>query len=411
MAVETSSFPVQDTALVRSLAVQVREFAESDEVALRRQRWRDVNERRHPDRSPVWCRPAGVWSEILPREELECREELCRRVEYTFRQHLYKKWVGDDHILEPWWGVPVVWRCSTEHIWGLPVHRSLGTTPYGGFKYDHPVKTMDDYDKITVPSFTPDWEETERRAAQMSHLLGEAMPVRIVGSPPLSPQLSVYLEQLRGMVPMMEDMALRPERIHRTMAKLTEGVFAAQRAAEQAEALTTNHHQPMFCSDPVHGGSESQPCRLHQMWTAANSQEFEQVSPAMQEEFLLSYQNLLFKQFGAVQYGCCENLTQKIQIVLQVPNLRIFVVSFWTDLGKVIEACAKNVTIMWRQSAAQVTLPEDLSEHRKHLEKGLSLLKGHPYQVVLRELETLQDRPSRLRDWARLAVEMAGKFA
>jgi hypothetical protein len=58
-----------------------------------------------------------------------------------------------------------------------------------------------------------------------------------------------------------------------------------------------------------------------------------------------------------------------------------------------------------------VTLPETLDEHRRHLEAGLRCLRGCHYQIVLRELETLKGRPDRLRDWARLAIDLAGKYA
>ncbi len=387
------------------------ELACSDEYEARRKRWRDVNERRRPDRAPVWCRPAGVWSEILPQDALECTDSFCRGAEYAFRQHLYKDWVGDDHIVEPWWGVGAVWRCSSEHTWGLPTHVSVGTTDLGGFRYYHPIETPDDYQRITVPDFAYDRAETQRRASRMQDLLGDAMPVRITGQPPLGPQLSVHLEQLRGMAPMMEDIAFRPHLIHRAMAKLTEGVLRAQRAAEEAGVLTTNHHEPMFCSDPLNDPPAEGPAKLHNLWVAANSQEFDQVSPPMQDEFLLSYQKVLFQQFGAVQYGCCENLTTKTDIVLRIPHLRIFVCSFWTDLDRVIEACSRRHTIMWRQSSAQVTLPDTLDEHRRHLESGLKRLQGHHYQVVLRELETLRGRPQRLREWAQLAIEMAERYA
>ncbi len=406
-----SNWPTKDVSLVRELAARVRALASSDEYEARRQRWRDVNERRRPDRAPVWCRPAGVWPEIIADDALECSHPLCRQAELILRRDLYKDWVGDDHIMAPWWNVGAVWQRDQEHTWGVPTHVSTGATDLGGFRYHHPIETPQDYERIRIPTFAYDREATERIASRMTDLLGEAMPVRITGSPPLGPQLSVYLEQLRGMGPMMEDMAFRPELVHRAMAKLTEAVLRAQRAAEDAGILTTNHHEPMFCSDPLNDPPYERPAQLHNLWVAANSQEFDQVSPPMQEEFLLSYQKVLFQQFGATQYGCCENLTTKTDIVLRIPNLRIFVSSFWTDLDTVIEACGKDYTIMWRQSSTQVTMPEDLEEHRRHLEAGLMRLQGHCYQVVLRELETLFGRPERLRDWAKLAIGIAEQYA
>lgn len=403
--------PPRDVAEVRRLAEQVMALATSPRYAERRRRWRDANERRQPDRAPVWCRPAGAWQEILPPTALQCADPLCRRLEYALRQHLHKDWIGDDHILEPYWPVPAVFRHDGEHLWGLPTHQSLGTTPDGGFSYYHPVETPADYARITVPEFTYDAAATAAAADRAREVLGDVMPVRITGSPPVGPHQGTYLEQLRGMQPMMEDMILYPDLVHQAMATFTEAALRAQRVAQNAGVLTPNHNEPMTCSDPLGGPPGSGPVVLRQLWTSANSQEFDLVSPEMQEEFLLSYQKVVFAHYGAVQYGCCESLTSKIPIVLRIPNLRLFVCSFWSDLEKVIEGCAGRCTIMWRQSAAQVTVNATLDEHRRHLEAGLQRLRGQPYQVVLRELQTLHGRPDRLRDWARLAIGLAEKYA
>ncbi len=404
-------YSVGDRDRVRDLARQVFELAASDEYEARRRRWRDVNERRTPDRAPVWCRPAGVWRELLPPSALECTDPLCRSVEYTLRQHLYKHWVGDDHLVEPWWGVGAAWDCDAPYAWGLPTGQQVESTDLGGFRYDPPIKSEEDYERLTVPTFTYNHSRTEDALSQMSDLLGDAMPVQLVCTPPLGPILGTYLDQLRGMAPMLNDLAFRPDLVHRAMAKLTEGVLRALRVAEDTGLLTTNHHEPMFCSDPVNGVPPDGKVRLRNLWTAANSQEFQEVSPRMQEEFLLNYQTPIFQQFGAVQYGCCEDLTRKIDIVLRIPNLRVFVSSAWTDLDKVIEACGTRYTIMWRQSAAAVVFPDDLEPIRRHLDEGLRRLQGHHYQIVLREVETLQGHPNRIREWAQLAIELAGRYA
>ena len=401
----------RDLTIVRDLARQCVELASSDDYEARRQRWRDVNELRKPDRAPVWCRPSRVWKDIIPQESLECTDPLCRSVEYTFRQHVYKDWVGDDHIFEPWWGVGAAWDCDSEHTWGVYIPPQAAATEVGGFRYDPPIEDPEDYDNITVPTYSYNAERTERSVSQMQDLLSNAMEVRLQCRPPLGPQLGTYYYYLRNMAPMTEDMAFRPERVHRATAKLTEGVLRACRVAEETGLLTPNHHEPMFCSDPVNRSPEEGEVRLHNLWVAANSQEFDHIGPAMQEEFLLSYQKVIFQQFGRTQYGCCEDLSNKIDIVLGIPNLRILVCSAWTDLDKVIEACGNDYTIMWRQPSTDVVMPEDTAPIRKHLEQGLRKLQGHYYQVVLRELETLFGRPERLREWARIGIELAEKYA
>jgi hypothetical protein len=403
-------FPESDVKRVRTLAGEMMKHAQSDEFERRRQRWRDANSRRKPDRAPVWCGMAGVSRELFKPETLECSDPLCRQVEDAFRRRLYKCWVGDDEIFDPWWSVPVAWDCSTEYTFGLPTRVSTGSTAQGGFRYHHPIESVEDYAKITVPEFSYNRDKTEERLSQMADLLGDVMPVRMSGSPPLTPNHSVYLEQLRGMEAMLGDLAFRPELVHRALARITEAVLGALRVAEKAGVLTRNDTSPMTCSDPV-GELFDDRVGLNNMWCGANSQEFQMVSPAMQEEFLLNYQIPCLQQFGAVQYGCCEDLTQKIDIVRAIPNLRIFVCSYWTDIDKLITLCGDEYTIMWRQLSAHVMLPDDLDGVRKDLATGTQKLQGVPYQIILREVETLAGHPDRLKEWTELAISAAEEFA
>jgi hypothetical protein len=133
----------------------------------------------------------------------------------------------------------------------------------------------------------------------------------------------------------------------------------------------------------------------------------------MWEEFALQYQLPVLMRFGLVSYGCCDDLTDKIDGVLSIPNLRIFVSSAWTDLDKVIEKCGTRYTIMWRQKASDVVFAKDteLDRIQKHLEEGMRKLQGCYYQVVLRELQTLAGHPDRLHVWTRMAIEAAEKYA
>ena len=141
-----------------------------------------------------------------------------------------------------------------------------------------------------------------------------------------------------------------------------------------------------------------------------NSQEFDQVSPAMWDEFLLAYQRPIMARYGLVGYGCCEGLTHKIDGVLSIPNLRIFVCSAWTDLDTAIDRCGTDYVIMWRQKASDVVFPDAVSAIRRDLEEGMRRLEGCHVQIVLRELQTLAGHPDRLHVWAECAKEAAAKY-
>ena len=151
----------QDREIVRNLAQRVAELAASDEYEVRRKRWRDVNGLRKPDRAPVWCRPAGAWKEILPEDALQCQDPLCRGVERTLRQHLFKDEVGDDHIVEPWWGVGAVFDRDIPYTWGMRTGKLVASTSLGGWRYE-PSQHADGEGRLQacqrhVPCGPPRW--------------------------------------------------------------------------------------------------------------------------------------------------------------------------------------------------------------------------------------------------------------
>jgi hypothetical protein len=392
---------------VRDLARQVAEIAASEENARVRRRWRDVNALRKPDRPPVWCRPVGAWAELLPEDSLRCRDPRRRGVEREFRMTLLKRDIGDDSPVDGFYSVPAAFECDPPNIWGVDVKRHMPGEAGGAWAYDPPLRTDADFDRLRLPDFACNARHTEENLSRAHDLLNGILPVRLVCDAPLHSILCVYAAELRGLTPLMLDMADAPERVHRLMAHLRDGVLRAMRQVEATGLLTPNNTGPMTCSDPVGPPAPDGRVTFRSLWVMTNSQEFDQVSPRMWQEFLLDYQRPIVEQFGLAGYGCCENLTRKMDGVLSLPNLRIFVCSAWTDLAKVVERVGTDYVLMWRQKASDVVFPDDLAVIRRDLENGLRLLKGCRFQIVLRELQTLAGHPRRLHEWTRLAMEAA----
>ena len=171
-----SSPPVKEIHLVRELARKTMELASSDTYEARRRRWRDVNEGRRPDRAPVWCRPAGAWSEILPDSRLECEDPLCRGVERALRQHLYKDDVGDDHIVEPWWPVAAVFDCDTEYPWGVRTKHLVASTDAGDVFFLARNELNDS--EFTGPTFSNDKKTLFANIQSPGHVLAIQGPFR-----------------------------------------------------------------------------------------------------------------------------------------------------------------------------------------------------------------------------------------
>jgi hypothetical protein len=394
--------------LIRELARRVAGIAAAPEMALIRRRWRDVNALRRPDRAPVWCRPVAAWDELLPDSELRCADPWLRSLEREFRQALVKHDIGDDTPLDGCFEIPAAMRPEPANLWGLETGRHKPVGPGGAWGYDPPLREAADFDRLAMPRFSHDADETRRRLERASELLGDILPVKLACGAPLGATLGTEAADLMGLEPMMLNMAIEPEQVHRLMGHLRDAALAGMDAVEAAGLVTANNTGPMTESDPV-GPPAPADGRLSfaNCWCMANSQEFDQVSPAMWEEFCLAYQQPLFARFGLVGYGCCENLTRKIDGVLSIPNLRIFVCSAWSDLNAVLEKVGPQYCIMWRQKASDVVFTKDEAGLRRDLEAGCRRLAGRPYQIVLRELQTLAGHPDRLHVWTRLAIEAA----
>jgi len=398
---------------VRRLAWQVAEIAAGSENAEIKKRWRDVNALRKPDRAPVWCCPVGCWPELLPEESLACSDPYLRGFEREFRRILIKHEIGDDTPVESYWSVGASFDVDPPNVWGVDIKRRNPDAPGGSWAYDPPLKSEEDFDRLRMPVYTFNEARTNEALSRAHDLIGDILPVRLVCGPNVNATLETQAAELRGLAQIMEDMAARPELVHRLMAHVRDATLATMDQMEATGLLTFNGCGPMFESEPIGPKPADGRLTCANLWGHANNQEFDQVSPAMWKEFALDYQMPVLKRFGLVSYGCCDDLTHKIDGVLTIPNLRIFVSSAWTDLDKVIDKCDGRYAIMWRQKASEVvfTPDSDLDRIARHLDDGMRRLKGCYYQVVLRELQTLAGHMDRLHVWTRMAVEAAQRWA
>jgi len=404
-------FSQSELAVVRKLAEQVAAFASSEDNNKIIKRWQDVNGLRKPDRSPVWCRPVACWDELLPKDTLVCKNELLRDLEYNFRQIIIKRQIDDDTPIATYFPVQAHYDIVPPNRWGVDIGRHKPDSAQGAWAYDPPLRNVEDFDKLVAPRFEYNDHKTAQLLESYSFILGDIISVKLVYNLGYdNATLGTAAADLRGLEQMMMDMAINPELTHRLMAHLRDSKLQELENIEQNIHLSPNTDDPMLCSDPI-GTKYNGKYTLKNCWCAGNSQEFDQVSPAMWEEFCLNYQKPIFKRFGYVCYGCCENLTHKIDGVLTIPNLRIFVCSAWTDLDVVLNKINKSHCIMWRQKASDVVFAKGKKQLYEQMENGLRKLRGQYYQVVLRELQTLAGNMDRLHVWTATAKELAAKYA
>ncbi|NLF16179.1 MAG: hypothetical protein GX595_02830 [Lentisphaerae bacterium] len=396
-----------EVRLIRELAARVVGLARSPGMALIRKRWRDVLAMRKPDRPPVWCHGNASWNEIMPTDELVCRDPLCRELEVELKRVLVKDAIGDDTPVNDYVMVTTRLEVEPPNTWGFDIRHEASKDKGGAWRYQPALTTAEDFDRLVVPSYRVNEAATAERRERLGEILGDAMPVRVSAITGYfsTATLCNPAAQLRGLEPMMLDMIDAPDLVHRLISTILQGEMARLDAIEQSgTAILPNTDTPMLFSDPIRPENHG-PFSLEDCWIHGNSQEFDQVSPAMFEEFLLNYQKALFARFGAVCYGCCENLTRKLDQVLTIPNLRLLTCSAWTDLPTLVNKAGDRCCIMWRHKASDVASATDTAALARQIRQQARILDGCSYQVVLREMQTLMGHMDRLREWTQFAIE------
>jgi hypothetical protein len=398
---------------VRDLAAEVVAIAREPRMAAIKKRWCDVNGLRRPDHAPVWCNPVGLWKELIPDSRLCCSEPLLRNLEMTFKKLLYKREIDDDTPVNDYYKASMIFDVVPENVYGVDIVRETLATAGSAWQYKPALQTPEDFDKLRIPQYRYNPQKSAAATAKLEEVLSGIMPVRLV---PFGGYFSIATicqpaADLRGMEQMMMDMVLEPELVHRLMRVVFEGAMRFLDAVEAAGKIVPNNDEAMFISDPLRSGVNEKDYSLKDCWIAGNSQELDQVSPAMFEEFLLDYQKKIFARFGAVSYGCCENLSNKMEPVLAIPNLRIMVCSAWTNLDKLIERVGTKHCIMWRHKASDVVCPDDTLALKKLINEGARKLQGCYYQAILRELQTQMGHDNRLYEWTQITKEAASKYS
>ena len=402
---------LNDREILRDLARQYRDLCADPVQDARRDLWRRHN-------SLKWTRPliyvrAFAWSE-MPQSACLCEDPFLRHYEGFFRNRLFCGTLDDDSIFEPWVTVSAVLKCSG---WGFNIHRFHSSEPGGAYKADYPVKTLEDIGKLRMPWHEIDEAATADMEARLQEAIGDILPVNVDRGPAYrmwTADLSTDLGALRGIEHIMLDMMDNPEWLHRLVGLMADGVQKTQAEAEAAGdwGLCAHQNQAMPYAeelrDPaanVNGVARSE------LWGYMAAQEFTAVSPAMHEEFLLRYQLPILKRFGLVAYGCCEDLTHKIDMLRQIPNLRRIAVSPFADVARCAQQIGTDYVLSYRPSPADmVSYGFDTDRIRKILMRDLEACRGCHVDITLKDVETVGRDPERVKNWVTLTRDVIERF-
>jgi len=406
----------KDRTVLRDLVQQYLDICSKDVQAERRDLWRQHNSF---IRTPVliYVR-AFAWSE-MPKSHCGCEDPFYRGYEGFFRRMLFWDTFDDDSIFEPWVTVNAACVTPKEGVWGLPIRWISGDDPRGAKQMDPPIKTPEDAQRMVAPHHVIDEEETARRAARVHDAIGDIITVVVDRAPVYrmwNGDISTLLARLRGLDQIMWDMMDRPEWLHDVLAFMRDGILRTHEEAEKAGdwALCDHQNQAMPYAEELPDPAADGPgVTRDKLWYYSASQETTLIGPRRFDEFMFQYQLPIMEKFGLVAYGCCEDLTRKIDVLRQLPNLRRIGVAPVADVAKCAEQIGEDYILSYRPSPTDmVGYGFDPDRIRRILRADLEACRanGCHVDVTLKDVETVQGDPERIRRWVEIVREEAERL-
>jgi hypothetical protein len=178
--------------------------------------------------------------------------------------------------------------------------------------------------------------------------------------------------------------------------------------------LANHQNQAMcYCKELEDPRANSEPVARDKLWIFMAAQEMAQVGPKMHDEFILQYQLPILKKFGLVAYGCCEDLTHKVDMLRQIPNLRRFSVTPVADPKACAEQIGTDYVISWRPNPSQMIccgFQPDLIRRIVRSAMDAFHANGCHVDITLKDVQTVQGRPENLTRWVEIVRSVTDEY-
>ncbi|MBM3702164.1 MAG: hypothetical protein FJW63_04085 [Actinobacteria bacterium] len=400
--------------ILRDLAKKVNKIINHQNNKSRINLWKNHNSL-IKTKPPIVVFPENSWTEIIPYEKLKTSHLFLREYEWYLRSIIYRNDnIKDDYVYEPYLKVPIFFSSND---FGLPSRTLETEKEKGSLSYIRQINDENDIVKIKYPEVFIDEERTLENYQFLGDILGDIIDVRIVNlsSYYVDTVLLWRFNHWRGFNQICIDMIERPKWVHKVMSFMTKGSLKLLRKLEENNNLGLNNND-LYLGSGGFGYTNDLPSEdtcvkekvlLKYMWGFSEAQDFTGVSPRMFEEFVLPYQMELIKNFGLSYYGCCEDITNKIDLLLKIPNLRRVSVSPFSDLRILSEKLEKNYVYVWKPNPSYLAM-ETFDEEfiRTKLREGFSVTKDNIVEIVLKDTITIRNEPERITKWVNIAKKI-----
>ena len=410
-----------DISSLRECAKRVMEIAQKPVQEERKKNWSRLNSFQL-DRPLIYVR-AFAFEEFFEKKILKCIDPFLRTYETLFHMHLFRDAIKDDYIIEPWVRLKPVFSQPNIARWGVKTDLTSTMAEDVDIGYQSHVKAAafdaqiieeEDVDKLIIPKHAIDEKSTKLRYEILSEAIGDIIPVALDRGPQFKDftgDISADLAKIRGLEQIMWDVSDRPEWLHKLIAFMRDGILKCQNEAEEASdySLINHENQAMpYATELMRPKNGVYNIKRNELWGYMASQEFTMFGPEMFDEFLLQYQLPILKKYALVAYGCCEDLSQKIDKLKQIPNLRRISVSPFANVRKCAEKIGSDYIISFRPNPSTM-IANGLDEEylRTFLKGNFEILKLNKcrFDITLKDVETVNKQPENVMRWVQIVRE------
>lgn len=406
---------MDDRSVIRELAKKYKEIAALDVQKENEKLYRALNGL-HPVR-PVVLMDEIPWNQLEGAKELalQCTGERERRLEEYMRRQLYR-WnhfrcdmIVEDYI--PW----------PRHIeigsFGIDVQADIlaydNKNSVVSHRYSDQIPDEEAMNKLHVPEITIDQAADREDEEWLNGLLGDILPVKMTAL-----AYANFFEpwdnlaQWRGAEPLLWDLADRPEFMLALVRKITDIRLELLDKVEAMDLLDNTSpylHSTPGLTDELPGTIENGRLTRKNVWGRGAAQIFTTVSPAMLDEFEITFAKEFFAGFGLVYYGCCEPLDKRIDIVRQLPNLRKISITPWADVDNGAAQIGRDFVMANKANPAYLaadSLNEELIKRETRRTLEACKRNNTPVELVLKDISSVNYHPENLDRWAEIVMGM-----
>ena len=399
--------------ILQQLAKEYAEIAALPVHAQKRKLWLDNNEFR-PAR-PMVNIDQVCWHEFAFDSYLtpQVEDPYWHRLELGLRKKIYswRHWQTDE-VFNPYISVPKPIRSSGWGVQKQQVILELEKNATANSQYFHNVlEDYEDIEKIQMPELTLDLQECEQRRQEAATVCDGIIPFRMEGR---VQTICVWdaISEWRSPTACYLDVMDRPEFIHALVERCVQGVIhqieCINRLGLYDVTSGITHCSYNYLDDLPVGDNAPESGLTSQGWTFGMAQLFSSCSPQVTEEFEVAYMQRLIPYFGAVYYGCCERLDDRLDVLAKMDKVRKISCSPWSDRDHFAEAMPERCVMSVKPNPALLASPSfDEELIRKDLRSTMDAAKRYnrSLEFILKDISTVKHEPWRLQRWAEIAME------